>query len=439
MAAAAQVESGATDIVVTTLASHAQIRLGQQVTLTAIVTNRGPLPATDVVVANPLPTSLTIVSQSSSVGRHDAGLASWSVGALAVGETASLTLVVRAQARGQVTYPAALVASSPMDGNDLNNVDSARIEILLPLADLAAQTTAAADEWADLEVTTDVVPDQVEPGEVVTATMTVTNLGQTEASTVEAAVLESPGAIIVDSSSTTAFDRTRRVWTIGTLGPGQSATLMLQQQVTRPGLTINTVALIQTGTPDPDLNNNAVYGVVQEPSADLVVFAGADVARVGIGGEVVFSVVVTNIGPNTAHGVSVINMLASQLSLVEASATVASYDPATGVWAIGELAPGEIQTLSIRAIAGWSGDVRGHSVITSTSPTESNRGNNSVESSLTIVAAPEAAAPGTRPGGLAAHGELGWWLTGSGAIGLFLVLAGATLVLARRRDPLSDL
>jgi hypothetical protein len=124
---------------------------------------------------------------------------------------------------------------------------------------------------------------------------------------------------------------------------------------------------------------------------------------------------------------------------VEASTTVGGYDLATGVWVIGELMPGEIQSMRLQTIAGWPGDVRMHAVITSTGPIESNQGNNSAESSLTIEAGPAPVGPGPGAAGLAARGELGWWLTGSGAIALFFVLAGAALILARRREPLSDL
>ncbi len=295
------------------------------------------------------------------------------------------------------------------------------------------------DDRADLEITTDVVPDMVESGDTVTTTVTVTNRGRHEASTVEAVVLENPAAAVVDSQSTIGFDRARRVWTIGALGAGQSTSLVLRQRMTRPGVTINTAQIIQAGTPDPNLGNNIARGVVREPSADVLVLARADVARVGVGGEVGFTIVATNVGPYPAHGVSVISMLASQLSLVEASTTVGSYDLATGVWVIGELMPGEIQSLRLQTIAGWTGDVRMHAVITSTGPIESNQGNNSAESSLTIEAGPAPVGPGPGPAGLAARGELGWWLTSSGAIGLFFVLAGGALILARRREPLSDL
>ena len=69
-ASAAAPTSGA-DIAVTALASQPRIRLGQQATLTVTATNLGPLPATDVVVTNPLPTSLTLVDASLSAGHHD--------------------------------------------------------------------------------------------------------------------------------------------------------------------------------------------------------------------------------------------------------------------------------------------------------------------------------------------------------------------------------
>jgi hypothetical protein len=58
---------------------------------------------------------------------------------------------------------------------------------------------------------------------------------------------------------------------------------------------------------------------------------------------------------------------------------------------------------------------------------------------LTIVAPQEVAAVGPGSTGSTGGAKLGWWLTSSGVIGLCVVLAGATLILARRRDPLSEI
>ncbi len=373
------------DIVVTTTASAPVVQRGQDLTFTVTATNNGPASATGLVVADRLPPGYTTVAVTGD-GTYDPASSLWTVGDIAAGSSATLVITATAAAAGSWVNAAVLSRVDQWDTEPTNN---------------SAEAPAEVDEQADLEIRTNVMSDLVEPGDVGT-TVTVTNLGPNESSTVEVGVLELPGADIVESSSATLSYQSRRVWTVGALAPGQSATLALRQRVTRPGITINTVQIIQSGTPDPDLVNNIARTVVGAPSADVVVLAGADVARVGVGGEVLFTVVATNIGPHPAEGVSVIDMLAPQLSLVELTTTVGGYDAASGVWRVGELLPGEIETLSIKAIAGWPGEVHNRAVITSESPIDSDQDNNSAEIALTIAARPEPAGSGSRAGWAAA-------------------------------------
>ncbi len=245
--ASAAARMSGTDIAVTTLASQPRIRLGQQATLTVTATNLGPLPATDVVVTNPLPTSLTLVSSSLSAGHRDAEQASWSVGALAVGESATLTLVVQAQGLGQVAHPAALVASSPMDGNDLNNVDSALIEILPPLADLVTAQV--------------VTPAAAQAGDIVTCTISAANVGPDN---VDGVVVSALGwELISVTPSVGTFDPVRQAWLVGPLVAGEpSATLTAQVRVGAAGTQAGIAVIEAPGTVDPDPGNNIASATV---------------------------------------------------------------------------------------------------------------------------------------------------------------------------------
>jgi uncharacterized repeat protein (TIGR01451 family) len=424
---------GAADVAVTVTAAEPLVRVGQQLAFSLTLTNDGAVHAFDIIVAIPLPTTLTVVASSASVGQYDGDGAAWSIDSLAIGEVATLGVIATARLPAQVTGTAALVSSSPHDGNDLNNVDS--VPVVVTVDDDAP---VLANESADLEISTIVANDVVERGELVTQVVTLTNLGPGDSSTVEVAYPGGYGSDIVGAVASPGTSFKSRVWTVGSVPAGQSVTLEVTERANRAGIALVTAQIIQTGTPDANIDNNISRAVLRVSSADVLVLTRTDAAHLTVGADVTMTIVATNLGPHVAQGASVIGLLPPGLSLVDTTTTTGGFDPRTGVWQIGDLAPGDIQTLTIRAIAGWPGDIDVLAVITTTGPTDPNPGNNSAEAMITVVASDhQAAASG--PGSWRNGADLGWWLTGSGALGLFLVLAGAALIVARRRDPVSEL
>jgi uncharacterized repeat protein (TIGR01451 family) len=71
---------------------------GDTVTYVVTVTNGGPGDATRVEVTDALPAGLTFVSASTTQGSYKASTGVWSVGSLAVGDTAGLAIEARVDA-----------------------------------------------------------------------------------------------------------------------------------------------------------------------------------------------------------------------------------------------------------------------------------------------------------------------------------------------------
>jgi uncharacterized repeat protein (TIGR01451 family) len=71
-----------------------------------------------------------------------------------------------------------------------------------------------------------------------------------------------------------------------------------------------------------------------------------------LGSTIVYTITVTNSGPDTATGVQVTDALPSRLSLVSAEASQGAFTVATGVWNVGELEPGASATLALTANVG---------------------------------------------------------------------------------------
>src|SRR5690606_24141609 len=70
-------------------------------------------------------------------------------------------------------------------------------------------------------------------------------------------------------------------------------------------------------------------------------------ATPNLGESVTFTITVSNAGPDSATGVSILDALPAGLAFVSATPTIGSYSAATGIWTIGELAAGNEATLQL--------------------------------------------------------------------------------------------
>ncbi|NEP15940.1 MAG: DUF11 domain-containing protein, partial [Leptolyngbya sp. SIO4C1] len=108
--------------------AQATVLPGDQVEFTITALNRdgvGVEPATGVTIADTLPAGLTFVEQvSASQGGYDAASGIWTVGNLALGQTATLTIraSVDAGATGTLSNPSTLASVAPPDANTTREV-----------------------------------------------------------------------------------------------------------------------------------------------------------------------------------------------------------------------------------------------------------------------------------------------------------------------------
>lgn len=106
--------------------------VGQRITYTIRVTNRGPEAATSVVVTDPLPASVALVSVSTTQGScSTAPLLRCELGRIGVGASVTISAVVRANAAGVVVNTASAAGAEP-DPNPTNNVSTATTRVMAP-------------------------------------------------------------------------------------------------------------------------------------------------------------------------------------------------------------------------------------------------------------------------------------------------------------------
>jgi uncharacterized repeat protein (TIGR01451 family)/LPXTG-motif cell wall-anchored protein len=112
------------DLEITKTVSPAVVNVGQNFTYTINVTNHGPSDATGVVVTDTLPADVTFVSASSSC--TGTTTITCTIGNLAAGATASITIVARADKAGTVGNAAAVTSTTadPDLSNNQAQVDS---------------------------------------------------------------------------------------------------------------------------------------------------------------------------------------------------------------------------------------------------------------------------------------------------------------------------
>lgn len=139
------------DLAVTKTVNTASVIVGETVTFTITVANRGPMPATGITATDLLPAGLAFVSATPSQGSYAAGGGAWTVGALANGASATLALQVRATTAGAKTNTVT-VSGVETDPAPANNSASASLTATLPLP------VAADDSYATGFETTLTVP-----------------------------------------------------------------------------------------------------------------------------------------------------------------------------------------------------------------------------------------------------------------------------------------
>ncbi len=133
------------------------------VTFTITVSNAGPDPATGVQISDSLPAGLTFSSATPSLGSYNSGSGVWTVGTVSVSSTVTLDLqaTVDAGTVGDViTNTASVLTLDQVDPVNTNDSDSAAVSIS------GIRATKTSD-----------VTGVVSPGDVITYSIAVTNIG----------------------------------------------------------------------------------------------------------------------------------------------------------------------------------------------------------------------------------------------------------------------
>jgi uncharacterized repeat protein (TIGR01451 family) len=134
---------------------------------------------------------------------------------------------------------------------------------------------------------------------------------------------------------------------IPSLANGASAELVIVATVQTTNAVTNIARRTRADQFDPNATNNVAEVTLSALAADLAVTKTASTTSPQLNDVIRFVVTVSNNGPGTATGVVVSDAIPRGLTLVSQTASVGSYDPATGVWSISALANAASATLTV--------------------------------------------------------------------------------------------
>jgi uncharacterized repeat protein (TIGR01451 family) len=230
---------------------------------------------------------------------------------------------------------------------------------------------------------------QVYVGDNVIWTIKVTNNGPCTARNVIVSD-QLPNALKALSYKATrgSFNFQSCEWTIDSLKSGASETLTLVTKVQAKGIITNPVS-VRTTTEESDYTNNramdSTEGIVL---VDLEIKKYSDKTVYTKGDMMYWTIVVTNNGPCTAHGVSVSDVLPSGVRFIRYSASKGTYDVSSGKWNIGKLAKGENVTIRIYCEVLVSGKITNNASVTC-DEVDSNSTNNNASATITVKDSPK--------------------------------------------------
>ncbi|MGB9937083.1 MAG: Ig-like domain-containing protein [Methanobacterium sp.] len=320
---------------------------GNKVTFIVTATNNGPDTATNINIRDLIPTGLTGVVVTHSVGTYDSVTGIWSIGSLLNGTFATLNITGNATPQTTVNNTATKLNQTEYDPN---TPDTTVFSVYVPEVDISLFNHS----W-NYVAATDSYKDSYVYGNTPLFMMDIVNNGPDDATGIVIEYIIPEGFEYIAYSTRgigTAiytYDSVNKrgivTFYIDSLPRGGSAVLNVFTRIIQTGN--KTSNLTTTGTlthvdqyDSNSTNNQSAFGLYVPPSADIqlnqtyTTFIGSDGKK-----YVTFTITVTNNGPDNATGVKITDKLPSGLIYKEHSINGVKNDPAyipsSGVWTIG--------------------------------------------------------------------------------------------------------
>uniref|UniRef100_A0AC34F4F5 DUF11 domain-containing protein n=1 Tax=Panagrolaimus sp. ES5 TaxID=591445 RepID=A0AC34F4F5_9BILA len=336
--------------------------VGSNVVFTLIATNNGPSDGTGITVTDLLPAGYTYVSSTPPAGTtYVPATGLWTIGPLANGISATLTITATVNATGPYANTASIngTENDPTPGNNTST------------------STPTPTPTTDRSIVKSVDNATPAVGSNVVFTLVATNNGPSDGTGITVSDLLPSGYTYVNSTppAGTTYTPATGLWNIGPLANGATSTLTITATVKATGPYANTATINGTENDPTPGNNTSTSSPAPTPTTDRSLAKSVNNATPAVGSNVVFTLVATNNGPSDGTGVTVSDLLPAGYTYVSSNPPPGTtYDAATGLWTIGALANGTNATLTITALVNATGPYANTASITGTEndPTSGN-------------------------------------------------------------------
>ncbi|WP_304421311.1 Ig-like domain-containing protein, partial [Profundicola chukchiensis] len=208
----------------------------------------------------------------------------------------------------------------------------------------------------DLQLTKTVKDNTTEVGGTNEYEIKVKNLNKNvDATGVKVLDLLPEGVIspdVRDISNGTTYNSTSGIWDIGTIEKDKEVKLKIRVTVgpgTAAKTIVNTASIYEVDQYDPETSNNRASATFQVKGADIAVVKTVDNISPSPGDPVVYTIVVTNNGPDKAK-VVIKDLLPQGLTYQSSTKTQGdNYNQGSGIWNVKDINSGSSATLTISA------------------------------------------------------------------------------------------
>ncbi|RLK62375.1 CARDB domain-containing protein [Actinokineospora cianjurensis] len=348
------------------------------------ITNNGSSTAREVVLTDQLPANVEgVVVPAGCVLTTNRLVCD--LGDLAPGDSATVLITgqVRANATSGSIVNTASVVSSTAEQSPTDNF---------------ASSTSTVDAQVDLQVSK-TVDGPIVAGDDATWVVVVTNAGTSAAADVVITDALPTGATYVSATGATCTATDSVVSCgIGTLAAGATATVRLTAAID-PAVAgdtlVNSVLATSSSADANTADDDAVSSEPVQRRTALSVVKTADKTTAAVGDEINWIVVLSNAGPSTAPAVTVTDELPAGVTLISAVTSTGTYDPASGVWRLDAITPGEQPTLRVAARIDRVGSLVNIATLTAADVIDSADTDDTATASTEVSAADTDDDPGT--------------------------------------------
>lgn len=322
---------------------------GNIVVYTLTYSNVGTRDSIGVTITETVPLRTVFTAAVSTAGwSYAAGAAPGTVGTFNVGS-------VPAGAGGAITVAFLVDATVPVGFTQIDNTatiadDGSGGPDPTPLNNTSTVSTHIPT--SDLLITKTVDKPHLSQMDVATFTITVTNAGPDTATNVVVTDALPAGLKLVSASpGQGTYDVATGIWAIDTLAKDGTATLKIATNLTIPKAVTNVATITAIDQYDPTPPDNTASAQVTPQLADLGVVKAVDPVVVSYGSNAIYTIVLTNNGPDKATNVLVNDVLPAGMIFVSFTATQGQYSISDGNWTVGSMLNGASATLTITATA----------------------------------------------------------------------------------------